>query len=70
MTTEPYEWPWAISGSPGRSRPASSVSESASAELSSIEPKSPRVPGLSPWPNWSTAHRSMPAALSAKPYRW
>ncbi len=52
---------------PGRSPSASSVSVSARSELSSIEPKSPRVAGLSPWPNWSTAHRSMPAALSAKP---
>ena len=55
---------------PGRSPSASSVSASARSELSAIDPKSPRGPGLSPWPNWSTAHRSMPAALSAKPYRW
>jgi len=31
--------------------------------------KSPRGPGLRPCPNWSTAHRSMSAALSVKPYR-
>ena len=51
VTTAPNEWPWAISGSPVRSLSTSSVSVSARSELSAMEPKSPRGPGLRPWPN-------------------